>query len=391
MKKITFVICMSALLLVSCVSLKQHESGAGREIVIQEESINKEVVEKKIILKVLITNTVSILEFESDSKISIKDSSIEPANKLIVSLKEGDMYVNGEKSGNKIVLQTDTGLIKFGKNKFRGSFMVKNTGSKMEVINLVELEKYLYGVLPSEISPKWNIEVLKAQAVAARSFAIYQKLNSKDPDFDLDCSVMFQVYKGFDVEKETTNKAIENTYGEVLAYDNKVIQAFFHSNSGGRTASAEETWGGNLDYLKSVDDPYCSNQPHYKWNLILDKARIYDILRKNNVNTGEIYDIVPSEKTESGRIKTIKITGSNGSFAIKGKDFRAYFGVDTIKSTNFKIDQRNDKFYFEGFGWGHGVGLSQEGAAGMADKGFSYIDILKHFYVGAKIKKIEVK
>ncbi len=389
-KLLSFI--LAVFLFPSCVSLKEHAKVSSKEIQIQKEELNQEVVEKKIILKVLIAKKSNDAVFESDSGIKIKDNAMELSKKYTVSLEKGNIYVNGNKAeGDRLFFQAKDNLIKFGKNRYRGSFMIKNMGDEMLVINLVELEKYLYGVLPSEISSKWDIEALKAQAVAARSFAIYQKINSKYPDYDLDSTVLSQVYKGYDVEKETANKAIESTYGEVLTYENKVIQAFFHSNSGGRTESSEEAWGGNLDYLKSVDDPFCISQPHYKWTLVLDKTKVYDVLRKNSINPGEIYDISPNERTESNRIKSLRISGSNGSFTVKAKDFRAYFGVDAIKSTNFDLEQRNDKFYFRGFGWGHGVGLSQEGADGMADKGFSYSDILKHFYTGVKIMKIEIK
>ena len=366
------------------------DTEGGGETAAADTPVPKEL--KDINLRVLIHKTPYSITVTSDYPIIIQShAKISPSDRVVVRLKDNYIFVNNNSISGKRVELASQGYLKLNDKKYRGAFAIVLADKKLMVINKIPLDEYLYGVLPSEVSPKWHKELLKAQAVAARSFAVYYRLNSKHTEYDLDSSVLSQVYKGMNIENENTNAAIDETSGEVVAYDGNVIQAFFHANSGGKTASSEEVWGGKLDYLKSVNDPYCNEGTHYKWNLKLQASAVADALYKNRINTGEIYDIKLISRTESGRVFLLKIYGSNGTFEIKGKDLRRYIGVDKLRSTNFSVKISEEGVFFEGYGWGHGVGFSQDGARGMAEKGRGYKEILKHYYSNCEVKQAKVR
>ncbi len=336
----------------------------------------------------MILKTNNKVKISSNTYLKLENINIKPEKEYEIKLKNNQIIVNDNIIGSKIIqIFAENNLIKVNKKKYRGSFIISVEHNNLLFINKIDLDSYLYGVLPAEISPKWNDEVLKAQAVAARSFAIYNLNKNKNSLYDLSDCVLSQVYSGYDAEHERTNKAVDETKGEVLIYNNEVIQAFFHANSGGKTASSEEVWGGKLDYLKSIEDPYSINEKNYKWNLKISLKEISKVLQNNKIITGNIYELRIVNRTESGRVDKIKINGNNGTFEIKSKDFRNFIGVDKLRSTNFSLKQKDDEIYLEGLGWGHGVGLSQEGAKKMAESGRNYRDILYFYYKGVKLEK----
>jgi stage II sporulation protein D len=366
---------------------KEPSSTSGSVIQAEDEKKLNDVN-----LKVLIAKNTGEIEISSSDNIKVKGNDAVPGfSSGALSLSGSKVVVNGYSLADNVVELVSKGFMEVKGKKYRGTFLVTEKDGQLLVINKVKLNEYLYGVLPSEVSSSWPIEILKAQAVAARSFALYNRMNNKIEQYDLDSNTMSQVYKGMGIEDKRANDAIDETENEVLTKDGQVIQAFFHANSGGKTASSEEVWGGKFDYLKSVDDEYCGKGQHYKWELKVDRTRLSDILSKNKLKVGEIYQILITDRTGSGRVKTMKIYGSDGTAEVQGKDFRAYAGVDNIKSTNFIVEVKGDKYVFEGLGWGHGVGMSQEGGKGMAEAGRGYKDILTHFYQGAEIKKAKLE
>lgn len=410
--RFTLPVIISAFLLLitlpSCVSLKgTYDKGKPVEIKKKDIAVKNastpvsgqgsviQVEEEKRLndlnLRVLILKSKTPVTLTSPEKIDLKNNDNFSAGSVISVSADGDKISCNGLSIDSPAEFRSKGFMDVKGKKYRGTFIADVKDGYIYLINRVSLDEYLYGVLPSEVSPSWPEEILKAQAVAARSFALYGRMNSKTDLYDLDSDVSSQVYKGVSVEAANTNKAIEDTENEVLSKDGKVIQAFFHSNSGGRTASSEEVWGGKLDYLRSVNDPYCTKGAHYKWQLIITREKLSALLAKNKLKTGELYDIKIIERTESDRVKIMKIYGSNGTAEVKGKDFRAYAGNDALKSTNFTVEFNGGEFTFNGLGWGHGVGLSQEGGRGMADEGRSYKDILNHYYSGVEIKRARLE
>jgi stage II sporulation protein D len=395
------------LLFYSCVSMSARNLGTGGRVTIKQKDLRSGETksyaagEKKedtlhnkyIIVRVLLSKGAQNLIISASAPVKVLNTSIPEVKKFAVSaMPDGTISVNDTAvSGKKAEFSCRDGFLSFNKKSYRGTFLVYLSGGGLMLVNKIELEQYLYGVLPSEVSYSWEKEVLKAQAVAARTFATYNRLKNKIPEYDLDSNVNSQVYGGRDVEAAATNKAIDETAGEVLVYNEEVIQAFFHANSGGRTASSAEVWGGKFDYLPSVDDPYSENAKKYKWEYSITDDKLGNILAKNGVNSGSVNDISISEHTDSGRAKTVIIHGANRDVAVKGKDLRAYIGVDQLRSTNFEVQKNGSLLVFSGKGWGHGVGMSQEGARQMADEGKEYRDILKYYYKGVKIKKMKVE
>lgn len=367
-------------ILISCASMKSFYA-------ISKEKITNDAL-KDFYINVLILKTKDKVKISAAKPLVVKDQQIDACKEYIVFLKNDKICINNYIIGTPIVeIFSDDELIKINNKPYRGKVLLSKEDDNLIVINRVFFEKYLYGVLPAEVSPKWHKEVLKSQAVAARSFALYNKLKTKNL-YDLSDCVFSQVYSGYSSETKETNNAIDETAGEILVFNNEVIQAFFHANSGGKTEAAEDVWGGKLEYLKSIDDPYSIDQKNYKWSFAISFKELTAKLIKNNIVTDNIYDIKILNRTKSGRIEKIKIYTFKENVEIKGNNFRNYIGVDKIKSTNFSLQIKSDKVYFDGFGYGHGVGMSQEGAKKMAETGKNYRDILYFYYRGTNIKKI---
>jgi len=329
---------------------------------------------------------------KSGDKIRVKGHDKIPGMKrCVIKLKDGRINLGGYGFPNESIELASSSPMEFDGKKFRGTFIIKKKKGELLLINNVGLSRYLYGVLPAEVPPGWHSEALKAQAVAARTFAVNKKINNKNKDYDLNCTVLSQVYKGLDIEHEQTNRAVDKTEGEIISYRGKVIQAFFHANSGGKTASSEEVWGGKLNYLKAVDDRYAERGSHYTWEISMPPSEISEALSKKGIETGEIYEIKVMDRSESGRVGKMNIVGSSGRKILKGKNFRSCLGVNNLRSTNFDVTRDGGAFLFKGYGWGHGVGLSQEGAKEMAERGRSYKDIITHFYPGTKVVKTRMR
>jgi stage II sporulation protein D len=206
------------------------------------------------------------------------------------------------------------------KHPWRGSIQVDITNGKLRAINIVGLEQYLYGVVPSEMPFKWHPEALKAQAVAARSYALATRRTGA---FDLYPDTRSQVYLGIDHEKPSTNAAVDETAGQVVLYQGQVAKTFFFSTSGGRTAAAADVWGEPVPYLVSVPDPYDSISPYHDWGpFSFTGAQLAKKLKL----PGRIVDLQP-ELNSSGRIKTLNVVGTKGSIALPGKDLRTRLGL----------------------------------------------------------------
>jgi stage II sporulation protein D len=213
------------------------------------------------------------------------------------------------------------------KRSYRGSIQVDVTSGRLRAINMVGLEQYLYGVVPSEMPYTWHPEALKAQAVAARSYALATR---KTGAFDLYPDTRSQVYLGLEHEKPSTNAAVDATAGKVVLFEGQVAKTFFFSTSGGRTASAEDVWGEAVPYLVSVADPYDSISPYHDWGpFAFTGTKLARALKMQ----GRVLDLQP-EVNSSGRIKSLTVVGSKGSISVTGTDLRRRLG---LRSTWFGV------------------------------------------------------
>ncbi|MBI2067788.1 MAG: SpoIID/LytB domain-containing protein [Deltaproteobacteria bacterium] len=241
----------------------------------------------------------------------------------------------------------------------------------------IPLEEYLIGVLQNEVFPNWPLEALKAQAVASRTYALYRREHPRTGEnYDLESSVKDQLYLPETKTSPLILQAVQETEGEYLTYDDKIIPAFFHSTCGGVSEKAKDVWGEpDISPLNQVhDDPYCEEAPYYFWE--------YEFALP-----GTDVDLKVLRKTDSGRIDNLLLASTDHQEEFKGNDFRRRFGFDKVKSTLFDIYPEEGEARLVGRGYGHGVGLCQWGAKGMADQGFHYEEILDFYYPGAGLKQ----
>ena len=258
-------------------------------------------------------------------------------------------------------------------------------------IEYLPFEEYIVGVLAGEMPIYFDKEALKAQAVAARSYALKRMEYNKDNDFDVVDSILNQVYldDGYlkdawgDDYVDNINKlreAVNATSMEYLDYNGDVIDALFFSTSNGYTETSSLVFNIDLPYLQSVSSSWDEKTSSAFKSTTSMSLR--DFYSKLNIDYSDYFDVKILEKSSTNRI--IKLS-------INGKEFlgRDLYNILGLKSTDFSLKKDGDKVIINTIGYGHGVGMSQYGAEGMAEEGYSYIDILKHYYVGTNIKKIE--
>ena len=282
------------------------------------------------------------------------------------------------------------------KNKISGFINKKEKKVNVRVLkkdNTVEnldLEEYLVGVVSAEVPVYFEEEALKAQAVAARTYALKQIENNKDNDYDVTTTVSSQVYQ---TDEELKNKwgenydkyirkiknAVENTKGEYVSYDGDFIYAFFFSTSNGYTEDNKNVFGMELPYLKMVDSSFDKDETsNFEKTISLSKKEFYDKLQ---INYSDLLKVENINKSESGRIISLDINNNN----FKGRTFQKLL---SLRSNDFNIIEKQDTIEITTRGFGHGVGLSQYGANALAKQNKSYEEILKYYYQGTELKKL---
>ena len=290
------------------------------------------------------------------------------------------------KSNQKFQVSSSDGRgIWVGQKRFAGKLNLFVLDSEILVVNVLGIEKYLNSVVGSEMPTKWPIEALKAQAIASRTYALKQKGNNL---FDIDSTQKNQVYNGLESRTYKTIRAVKSTRSLVLTYKNKLINALFHSSSGGMTENSQDVWKNKYPYLSSVKD-FDKNNPKFRWQKKISSNELINLFPKiGGLKNIEILDI-----TSTGRVKNIKLIGAYGSDQISGVDFRKRVGLNSnfIRFKFFEEELNNNTPQKKGLivfgqGSGHGVGMSQWGAKYLASRGQKAERILKHFYKGVQIK-----
>lgn len=276
---------------------------------------------------------------------------------------------------------------------FRGEVdIIRKDNMKIMAINRVPLEEYLYGVLYNEVSHRWPIEAIKAQAIAARTFALYQARQNKLQDYDLTNDIYSQVYSGATSERWSTTRAVKLTVGEILTYQGDIFPAYYHATCAGHTEDASNLWAVDLPPLKGVECQFCKESPHYKWAKNIPLADLEKKLYDSGYKVDKIKSISVLAKNKYGRVDKIEIKDeADISSILTAKDFRQMIGPNDMRSTAFTPSVNNDKLALDGFGWGHGVGMCQWGAKDIARHGKKYDEILKYYYPGTEISTIDKK
>ncbi|WP_246525775.1 SpoIID/LytB domain-containing protein [Geomobilimonas luticola] len=296
------------------------------------------------------------------------------------------LAVNG-RTVRKLVASAPAFLLINGKG-YRGTIEITPSDKGLLVVNELPLDEYLVGLINCEISSQWPMEAVKAQAVIARSYAVYQRQARKNAPYHLESSVLDQVYEGCDIEDSRAARGVQETAGEVLSYDGGVIQAFYHSNCGGHTEASENVWGFPLPYLRGVDCAYCETAPSLKWEQTLPLRRIESQLKNSGFQVAGLKDIRLGRRNASGRLVDLTLVTATGRQTIPATRFRMAVGSTIIKSTNFEVRIAGENALFSGAGYGHGVGLCQWGAKQRASDGFDYREILSYYYPGTRLARI---
>ncbi len=285
------------------------------------------------------------------------------------------------------------GDIQVDGKSYRGSMeIVEDQKGTLTVINQLPLEDYIMGVLAGEIPRNWPREAMEAQAIAARTFAILTQSEARrrGEAYDLENTALFQMYQGSGLVNDNIRKAVLGTKDDIITYRSSPIMAFFHSNCGGKTSGALAVWSKDQPYLRPVDCTFGNNGAHFRWRTEIPIPDLVRKLRKAGINIGDVIRLEPQDRDATGRIAEVAVMDERGKYRkMKGSAFRMAVGPDLIRSTRFNVEVARDKAVFTGKGWGHGVGLCQEGACGMALKGYSAFDILRHYYQGIMVEKIK--
>ncbi len=282
------------------------------------------------------------------------------------------------------------GKIKIGENVYRGLAEIRFEKDAINVINELGLEELVMSQVGREVSSGFKPEAQKAQAIAARTFVLHEKMHSKYKGFDLkNLAGEGKIYFGTATEHVPGNEAVDATCGITLKYQGETAFTPYFSNCGGYTEDVSEVWGtaSKEPYLTPVPCFFCKAGEHYTWQREIAKTHILATLNAAGRSAGDIYEIDPNyEVSKSGRTKTVRISTDKGQITLALNDFRAIVGYNVLMSARaLTCRPKAGTFYFTGKGWGHGVGMCQDGANGMAKQGHSYKEILRRYYPGTEI------
>lgn len=277
---------------------------------------------------------------------------------------------------------TNGGYVFIKDSWYRGRVLVVPTEGGITAVNWVDIEAYLYGVVGSEMPASWPQEALKAQAVAARSYALYRRDRTQHQLFDVGGTTAHQVYKGLAAEAPSVQAAVNATQGQVITHGGRVIEAVFHSSSGGHTENSEDIWQRPSPYLRGVAD-FDQEAPVFQWSETFSAQQ----LAQRITGIGHLQSVATERATPRGRIVSIRLQGTQGSRTLTGVELRQALG---LRSTLISFNIAGDTIRVDGRGYGHGLGMSQWGARGLAARGHNYQQILTHYYQGTAFANLRL-
>ena len=275
--------------------------------------------------------------------------------------------------------------------RFRGIIdVVRQTEAALLVVNHLDLEEYLYGVLQHEVPHEWPRQMLEVQAILARTYALYKKMENVDKEYDLSSTVLSQMYGGREDEKRRARAAVNQTLGKVLVYQGTLFPTFYHSTCGGHTedAVAVKFLKAEFSPLTGRECPYCTASPYYRWQRGFLYSDLALRLKRAGYEISDLKEIKTGPEDPSGRVTTLDLVFRQGNLTVPAIDFRLAVGPSELRSTRFRLENGWERVTFVGGGWGHGVGLCQWGAYEMAKRGFSVEQILLFYYPGSEIREL---
>lgn len=358
-----------------------------------------EIIRMKLLsrnyIRVLLCQKEKIkVEIPSGSKIFGAD------NNLLGVADESEIFSLKRKSSQKISIS------KYGKDDFIRiepsskinidgkiydfpvEFIANGKADNMLIVLEVPLEEYLKCVIPAEISHLWPIEMLKAQSIAARTYAVFHILASKINPYDVKSDQSSQVFGSSTIKKRSTDKAVDETKNIIMTYNDKPIIAYFYADSGGYTEEPSDVWGRSHPYFKSEEDKFALG---IKWKITISEKELRKMV--NSVSSGslkKIEKIYPFKTTKSGRWREIAFSDGDKEIVVDGNKIRNYVGSLKMKSLLVTdVAEENGSFTIQGAGLGHGVGLPQWSGKNMADANYHHLDILRNYYKGVDFAELE--
>ncbi|MBD2202125.1 SpoIID/LytB domain-containing protein [Calothrix sp. FACHB-1219] len=345
-----------------------------------------------VILRIAIERNVNQVKVGSSTAAVIKDGTGRTLGQLpamsafYAQAVSGGVALDKWQSGLFWIEPTGKGFVYIGDRWYRGRTLVVPTDKGLTAVNWVDTEEYLYSVIGGEMDSRWPQEALKAQAIAARTYALYEREKQRsNPIFDLgDTPDRWQIYKGVSSESPGTYAAVDATAGQVLTYNNKIILSVFHACSGGHTENVEDVWQSKEPYLRAVQD-YDQNIKECNWVRSFTPGEIGSMIS----GVGNVKDMIPEERSPFQSVKALRIIGDRGTKVLKGEQVRTAL---RLKSTRFNVSKGADgSFILQGLGFGHGIGMSQWGAYNLARQGANHLQILGHYYQGVALTPIKAK
>jgi len=268
---------------------------------------------------------------------------------------------------------------------------ILRVGDALAVVNEVDLEDYLVGVVRAETGDRWPTEALRAQAIVARTYAAYHRViaTAAGKPFHIVASTAHQVYAGQVPAASPAWAAVRETAGEVLHWEGEVFPAFYHAESGGHTEDPRTVFAApNMPGLHAVRCDFSAGSPHFHWSLDLRLTELSEMLRRHDVAVGGVTAIEVVERSPSLRAATVVVRGTRGAVQLRGNDLRRIVGYETLRSTLFAVALDRGWARFSGRGYGHGVGMCQWGAKGMAEQGHTARQILEFYYPGTTFGRV---
>ncbi len=269
-----------------------------------------------------------------------------------------------------------------------GALRIQSRGGGLDVISAIDLEEYVTGVVPAEMNAGWHLEALKVQAVASRTYALYQRMINGNHEYDLVATILDQVYRGRSAVDDRVRQAVDETRGLAVTYRGRPILAAFSSTAAGSTEDAVNVWSETVPYLKGVECPFDKNSPYYRWRTAFRVELLETKLKREGHAVGTIATVTPYEYSRARRVSKVRILHSRGELILRGEDLRRIVGYRVIPSTRFVIEAVGRDVVLSGYGAGHGVGLCQWGAKELAELGYPFSAILRYYFPGTKLMRL---
>ncbi len=339
------------------------------------------------LLKLTIMGGYRVIDAKSQKTLSISRRLVG----VNLRTQNGALMIAGVRFPDVVEIHADQPADLFINNRpFRGFLSVhRQVDGTLAVVNHIDVEDYLYGVLYHEVGSWWPMESLKAQAIAARTYALYEKQFTKSRIFDVYNNQSSQMYGGADSERSRSSEAVDATRGQVLTFQGRMFAAYYHATCGGETRDSSDLWKVKLPPLSGgVKCSYCWFSPHYSWSTKMDISKMEELLNAHGISVGAIQSMTVVSRSNTGRALLAEIKGSVGDNTISAKDLRLWVGPTVVRSENFEIHLRWGKIIFDGKGWGHGVGMCQWGALGQSILGKKHDEILELYYPGSQLTRI---